>query len=138
MDPWSKVDYSRHIRQVSMAMEKLPKVNPPSGRVPGQRLLAAPILKRRQWRNGEGIGKKAQGEGEAPKGEPPLRGGAGTASPGSPDLETAAMEKWRRDREKGLWCRGFRGGGGGVNIGGRGQPGGQQGAWGPGGSPLAP
>ena len=27
-----------------MAMEKLPEVNPPSGRVPGQRLLAAPDL----------------------------------------------------------------------------------------------
>src|ERR1041384_6699997 len=58
MDPWSKVDYSRHIREASMAMEELPKVNPPSGRVPGQRLLAAPILKRWQRQNREGIGKK--------------------------------------------------------------------------------
>src|SRR4051812_40200565 len=31
MDPWSKVDYSRHIREASMVMEKLPEVNPPSG-----------------------------------------------------------------------------------------------------------
>src|SRR4051812_41492929 len=59
MDPWSKVDYSRHIREASMAMEKLPEVNPSFGRVPGQHLLAAPILKRRRrWRNKEGIGKK--------------------------------------------------------------------------------
>src|SRR3954470_15607981 len=58
MDPWSKVDYSRHIRQASMAMEGLPEVNPPSSRVPGQRLLAALILKRRRLRNREGIRKK--------------------------------------------------------------------------------
>src|SRR3954465_9500847 len=48
MDPWSKGDYSRHIREASMAMEGLPEVIPPSDRVPGQRLLAAPILKRRR------------------------------------------------------------------------------------------
>src|SRR4051812_26891850 len=58
MDPWSKVDYSRHIREASMAMEELPEVNPPSDRVPGKRLLAAPILKRRRRWNREGIGKK--------------------------------------------------------------------------------
>ena len=50
MDPWSKVDYSRHIREASMAMEALPEVVPPSGRVPGQLLLAVPILKRRRRR----------------------------------------------------------------------------------------
>src|SRR3954466_11657721 len=59
MDPWSKVDYSRHIWEASMKMEGLPEVNPPSGRVPGQRLLAAPILKRRQRRNRKDIGKRA-------------------------------------------------------------------------------
>src|SRR3954463_11376717 len=58
MDSWSKVDYSRYIRETSMAMEGLPEVNPPSGRVPGQRLLAAPILKRRRRWNREEIGKK--------------------------------------------------------------------------------
>src|SRR3954465_3914637 len=57
MDPWSKLDYSRHIREASMAMEGLPEVVPPSGRVPGQRLLAAPTLKRRR-RDREGIGKR--------------------------------------------------------------------------------
>src|SRR4051812_17392314 len=49
MDPWSKRDYSRHIREASMAMEGLSEVVPPSGRVPGQLLHAASILKRR-WR----------------------------------------------------------------------------------------
>ena len=58
MDPWSKVDYSRHIQDASMAMEGLPEVVPPSGRVPGQRLLAAPILKQRRRRYIEEIGKR--------------------------------------------------------------------------------
>src|SRR3954464_4641076 len=58
MDPWSNGYYSWHIREASMEMEGLPEVVPPSGRVPGHRLLAAPILKRRQRRYGEEIGKK--------------------------------------------------------------------------------
>src|SRR3954470_14059173 len=58
MDPWSKADYSRHIREVSMAMEGLPEVVPPSGRVPGQLLLAAPILKQRRRRYREEMGKR--------------------------------------------------------------------------------
>src|SRR4051812_12110280 len=57
MHPWSKVDYSRVIREPSMAMEKLPEVDPPSDRVSGQGLLTAPIFKRRR-QNREGIGKK--------------------------------------------------------------------------------
>src|SRR4051812_24172056 len=57
MDPWSKGDYSWHIREASMAMEGLPEVVPPSGRVPGKLLLAAPILKRRRWRYIEDMGK---------------------------------------------------------------------------------
>src|SRR4051812_35304851 len=57
MDPWSKVDYSWHILEASMAMEGLPEVVPPSGRVPRQLLLAAPILKRRR-RYREEIGKR--------------------------------------------------------------------------------
>src|SRR4051812_1006341 len=43
MDPWSKVDYSRHIREASMEIEGLP---------------AAPVLKRRRRRNREDIGKR--------------------------------------------------------------------------------
>src|ERR1043165_3858778 len=58
MDPWSKVDYSRHIRKASMGVDGLPEVVPPSGRVPGQLLLSAPILKRRRRRYREEIGKK--------------------------------------------------------------------------------
>ena len=58
MDPWSKGDYSRHIREASMAMEGLSEVVPPSVRVPGQLLLAAPILKRQRRRYKEEIGNK--------------------------------------------------------------------------------
>src|SRR3954467_14707926 len=50
MDPWSKGGYSWHIWEASMAMEGLPEGVPPSGRVPGQLLLAAPILKQRRRR----------------------------------------------------------------------------------------
>src|ERR1043165_1560064 len=53
MDPWSKGDYSRHIREASMAMDGLPEGVLPSGRVPGQLLQAAPILKQR-WRRNKG------------------------------------------------------------------------------------
>ena len=66
------------------------------------------------------------GDRGAPGGESSLRQGAGTASPGSPDFETAAAAEQRRDREKGLArFEGFRTR---VNIGGRGQPWGHQGA----------
>src|SRR4051812_32022225 len=58
MDPWSKGDYSRHIWEASMVMEGLPEVVPPSGRVPGQLLLAALILKRWRRRYREDIGKR--------------------------------------------------------------------------------
>ena len=51
------------------------------------------------------------GDGKAPGGESSLRQGAGTASPGSPDLETAAAAEQRRDWTKGFWCRGFPDGG---------------------------
>src|SRR3954469_22511220 len=49
-DPWSKGDYSRHIREASMAMYGLSEGVPPSDRVPGQLLRTAPILKRRRRR----------------------------------------------------------------------------------------
>src|SRR3954471_7763402 len=49
-DPWSKGDYSRYIREASMAMDGLPEGVPPFGRVPEQLLQAAPILKRRRRR----------------------------------------------------------------------------------------
>src|ERR1044072_5136852 len=59
MNPWSKGDYSRHIREASMAMDGLPKGVPPSGRVPGQLLQAAPILKQRRWYRGEFAEKRS-------------------------------------------------------------------------------
>src|SRR3954464_1116350 len=53
MDPWSKVNYSWIIREASMMVEKLPEVNPPSGRVPGRGLLVLPTFGARRRRNGE-------------------------------------------------------------------------------------
>src|SRR3954468_2083872 len=58
MDPRSKVDYSWIIREASMVVEKLPEVNPPSGRVPGRGLLVLPILEARRQRNRGEITKK--------------------------------------------------------------------------------
>ena len=68
-------------------------------------------------------------DGEAPGGESSLRQGAGTASPGSLDLETAAAAKHRREWKKGARSRGFPRRG--LNIGRRGQPGGLPGAQAP-------
>src|SRR4051812_34670554 len=77
MDPWSKVYYTWHIREASMAMEGLPEVVPPSGRVPGQLLLAAPIFKRRRRRyreeNGNNksiLGVSYLGDKYRPRGAP--------------------------------------------------------------------
>src|ERR1041384_3908534 len=87
MDPWSKVDYTWHIREASMEMEGLPKVIPPSGRVPGQRLLAAPILKRQQRQYIEEIGKKTCILGISSTGVLYMRRGAAkgaTRVPGAP------------------------------------------------------
>src|SRR3954466_4751849 len=58
MEPWSKVDYSRIIREASMVEGKLPEVNPPSDRVPGRGLLALPILEARRRRNRGEIAKR--------------------------------------------------------------------------------
>ena len=66
-----------------MDMEGLPEVNPPSGRVPRQRLLAAPILKRRR-RNSEGIGKKDLLPEGFWTGGKYRRKGAARGPPGSP------------------------------------------------------
>src|ERR1041385_7233977 len=49
-DPWSKEDYSRYIREASMAMDGLPEGVASPGRVPEQLLQEAPILKRRRRR----------------------------------------------------------------------------------------
>src|SRR3954462_13952003 len=55
MDPWSKGDYSRTIREASMVVEKVPVVILPSGRVPRRVLLALPILEARRRRNRDEI-----------------------------------------------------------------------------------
>src|SRR3954466_10090274 len=55
MDPWSKGDYSRIVREASMVVEKVPVVILPSGRVPGRVLLALPILEARRRRNRDEI-----------------------------------------------------------------------------------
>src|ERR1041385_2058623 len=52
-DPWSKENYSRYIREASMAMDGLPEGVASPGRVPEQLLQAAPILKRRRRYRGE-------------------------------------------------------------------------------------
>src|SRR3954470_14102693 len=58
MDPWSKLDYSRFIREASMVVEKFPEVVPPSGRVPGRGLLVLSILEARRRRNKGEIDQK--------------------------------------------------------------------------------
>src|SRR3954465_13995785 len=58
MDPWSKGDYSRIVREASMMVEKVPVMILPSGRVPGRVLLALPILEARRRRNRDEITKK--------------------------------------------------------------------------------
>ena len=47
------------------------------------------------------------GYGWSPRGGSFFRQGAGAASPGSPDLETAAAVEQRGSREKGIRLRGF-------------------------------
>ena len=75
MDPWSKVDYSQLIWEASMAMEKLLEVNPSSGRVPEQGILAAPILKRQRRWNREVFAKKGSVLGvSTPRGKYRRRG----------------------------------------------------------------
>src|SRR3954463_13289205 len=87
MDPWSKGDYSRIVREASMVVEKVPVVILPSGRVPGRVLLALPILEARRRRNRDEIAKKGsplEGFGTSvkyrPKGD--VRGHLG--GPGAP------------------------------------------------------
>src|SRR3954463_13960804 len=87
MDPWSKGDYSRHIREASMAMEGLPEGVYPSGRVPEQLLQAGPILKRRRRRKREGFAKKGSvSKGFRTRGKYRRKGGprGPTGQPGGP------------------------------------------------------
>src|SRR6187399_1466731 len=87
MDPWSKGDYSRLIREASMVVEKLPVVVLPSGRVPGRVLLMLPILEALRRRNRGEITKKGSVlQGFGMRGiymrRGATRGGAG--APGAP------------------------------------------------------
>src|SRR4051812_14085716 len=68
------------------------------------------------------------GDGGAPRGESSLREGAWTASPGTPDLETAAAAEQRRDWKRVSGVEGFRTGG---KYRRKGQPGGPPGAQAP-------
>ena len=87
MDPSSKVDYSRLIREASMVVEKLPVVVLPSGRVPGRVLLMLPILEALRRRNRGEIAKKGSVlEGFGTRGIYMRRGAArgGARAPGAP------------------------------------------------------
>src|SRR3954470_21584345 len=87
MDPWSKGDYSRIVREASMVVEKVPVVILPSGRVPGRVLLALPILEARRRRNRDEIannGSRPEGFETCFKYRP--KGGVGRflGGPGAP------------------------------------------------------
>src|SRR3954466_3818608 len=104
MDPWSKVDYSRVVREASVVVEKVPVVILPSGRVPGRVLLALPILEARRRRNRDEIAKKGsrlEGFGTSvkyrPKGD--VRGDLG--GPGAPPARPGGGP-----RHQGAWSPG--------------------------------
>src|SRR3954467_11821792 len=87
MDNWSKVDYSRIIREASMVVEKVPVAILPSGRVPGRVLLALPILEARRRRNRDAIvekGSRPGGFGTFFKNSPKGGGGRPLGGPGPP------------------------------------------------------
>src|SRR3954467_1350829 len=101
MDPWSKVDYSRFIREASMVVEKLPEVVPPSGRVQGRGLLVLPILEARRRRNRGEIAKKGSRHGGfTSRGLYGRRGAARgtTRGPGGP-----LARPHPRARREGVW-----------------------------------
>src|SRR6187399_2874502 len=58
MDSWSKGDYSRVIREVSMVVEKLPVVIPPPAGCREEFSWCSRSWKRRRWRNRDGIAKR--------------------------------------------------------------------------------
>src|SRR4051812_2237118 len=96
MDPWSKVDYSRFIREASMVVEKLPEVIPPSDSVPGRGLLVLPILEARRRQNRGEIAKKGSvPEGFSSRGINRRRGAA-RGGPGAPGAPLARPRWWPR------------------------------------------
>ena len=101
MDPWSKGDYSQLIREASMAVERLPVVILPSGRVPGRVLLVLPILEARRRRNRDEIAKKGsvlEGFGTRCKYIPK---GSASRGPGGPGGLPARLEGGRATRAPG-------------------------------------
>src|ERR1041385_7915576 len=87
MDPWSKENYSRHIREASMVEGKLPEVDAPSGRVPRRGLLVLPIFEARRQRNIGEIAKNGSVFGSFTSREIYMRRGAArgaTRGPGAP------------------------------------------------------
>src|ERR1041384_1629987 len=101
MDPWSKVEYSWHIWEASVGVDGLPEVVPPSGRVPGQRLLAAQILKWRRQRYREEIGKRTSILGVSSARAIYRRRGAARGSTREPG--TPLVRPTPRPRHQGAW-----------------------------------
>src|SRR3954462_10895873 len=101
-DPWSKGNYSRYIREASMVERRLPKVGPPSGRVPGRGLLMLPISEARRRRNrGEITKKGSSSEGFSSRRIYRRRGAAkgATRGPGAPLARPDP-----RARHQGAWA----------------------------------
>src|SRR3954470_21424945 len=92
MDPWSKGDYSRIIREASIMVEKVPVVILPSGRVPVRVLLALPILEARRRRNRDAIVEKGSRlEGFETRFKYRPKGGVGRV-PGGPGAPPGAAK----------------------------------------------
>src|SRR3954467_299203 len=102
-DPWSKGNYSRYIREASMAMQGLPEGVASPGRVPEQLLQAAPTSNWRRRRNRGEIAKKESVLGvSTPRGKYRRRGRRGDP-PGSPEASWRGLG-WGHDRDPpGLW-----------------------------------
>src|SRR4051812_48565772 len=83
-----------------MAMDGLPEEVSPSGRVPGQLLQAAPILKRR---NREVLTKKGSVLGFLPRGVNIGKGGCRGDPPGSQEASWRALGWGRAKDPPGLW-----------------------------------
>src|SRR3954462_9068346 len=89
MDPWSKGDYSRHIREASMVVRNLPEVKPPSGRVPGRGLLVLPIFGARRQRNREVFHDAGSSRGF-------LQRGVNIGRRGAPEVGPTSQAPWWR------------------------------------------
>src|ERR1041385_2827889 len=92
MDPWSKGEYSRYIREASMAKDGLPEGVASPGRVLEQLLQAAPILKRRRRQYRGEIAKEGSVLGvSTPRAKYRRRG-----APGGPNSQPGGLLAWPR------------------------------------------